>query len=155
MCLIRLVTCGDEALLHPPDRSLLGRVHLELATVLRLVREALELMIAIGSEAALAFLGTRLQVCELWQEVLCVVCLIKLWQIGRGHRLLADGVPVDLREPWVALDLLSIGRSTAQTLVWVLMQQLHAQVTCILCQEVIVEFWLRILDVLIELLTVF
>ena len=122
---------------------------------LRLVGKADELVLGSRFEVSFMLLWRWLQICELWQEVLCVVCLIKLWQIGRGHRLLADGVPVDLREPWVALDLLSIGRSTAQTLVWVLMQQLHAQVTCILCQEVIVEFWLRILDVLIELLTVF
>ena len=122
---------------------------------LRLVGKADELVLGSRFEVSFMLLRRWLQVGKLWQEVLCVVCLIKLWQIGRGHRLLADGVPVDLREPWVALDLLSIGRSTAQTLVWVLMQQLHAQVTCILCQEVIVEFWLRILDILVELLTVF
>ena len=122
---------------------------------LRLVRKADELVLGSRFEVSFMLLWRWLQVCELWQEVLCVVCLVKLWQVGRGHRLFADRVPVDLREPWVALDLLSVCRSTTQALVWVLMQQLHAQVTRILCQEVIVEFWLRILDVLIELLTVF
>ena len=144
---------GD--LLHPPDRSLLGRVHLKFATVLRLVREALELMVAIRSEAALALLGTRLQVRELWQEVLSVVGLVELGLVRRRHLLVLDPGPVDLLKPRVRLNLLGICRPATQSLIGVLVQQFDAQVSSIILQKVIVELRLRILDILIELVPVF
>ena len=112
-----------------PSRSELGYgVHLELSIV-AVVAEALELLVALGAEAALAVRGARLQISELRQEVLCIVRLVELWLIRRGHRLVANLGPVDLLEPRVLLDFLRIGRSATQPLVRVLVQQLHAEVT--------------------------
>lgn len=97
-----------------------------------LVGEALELVIALGAEATLLLLRAGLQVSELRQEVLSVVSLVQLGLIRRGHRLVGDALPINLLEPWVRLDLLSIGWSATETRVRVLVQQLDAEVSGIL-----------------------
>ena len=93
--------------------SLLVRVHLELCA--GLIREAMELVVTLRSETALALLWTRLQVRELWQEVLRVVSLVELGLVWRRHGLVLDALPVDHFEPGVRLDLLSIGRSATKS----------------------------------------
>ena len=138
-----------------PSRSEFGDgVHLELSIV-AVVAEALELVVALGAEAALAVCGARLQIGELRQEVLRIVSLVELWLIRRGHRLVANLGPVNLLEPWVLLDLLSVSRSAAQALVRVLVQKLHAKVARIIREEGVVEARLRVLNILVELLAVF
>ena len=145
----------------PSDSEVIG-IHSELTvggfgqcSRLRLIREASELVLLCRIEATFVLLRTRLQVRELGQEVLCVVSLVELGQVRWRHGFGADGVPVDGREPGMTLNFLCVGGSTTQTLVRVLVEQLHAQVARIVRQEVVVQAWLCILDVLIELFTVF
>ena len=95
-------------------------------------------MLLCRIEAALVLLRTRLQVSELRQEVLCVISLIELGQVRGRHRLGANGIPVDGREPGMTLDFFGVSWPTSQTLVWVFVKQLHAQVTSVVCQEVVV-----------------
>lgn len=111
-------------------------------------------MISFGAEAAFTLLGTGLQICKLWQEMLSVVCLVQLGLVGRSHSLVHDLGPVDLLEPRVRLDLLCVCRSATQSLVGVLMEQLHAQVASVVSQEVVVNFGLCILNILVELLSI-
>lgn len=128
-------------------------VHLEFI-ICGLVGEALELVFALWPEAALSISRAWLQVRELRQEVLGVIGLVQLRQVWWRHRLVLDACPVDLIEPRVRFDLFGIGRSAAQTLVRVLMQQLHAQVTSVVRQEGVVDSGLAILNILVELFTV-
>lgn len=86
--------------------------------------------------------------------MLSVVCLVKLGLVGWSHGLVHDLSPVDLLEPRVRLDLLCVCRSATQSLVGVLMEQLHAQVASVVGQEVVVNFGLSILNILIELLSI-
>ena len=123
--------------------------------IVAVIAEALELVVALRAEAALAVRRTRLQIGELRQEVLGIVGLVKLWLIWRGHRLVGNLGPVDLLEPGVLLDLLSVSGSASQALVRVLVQKLHAEVARIIRQESVVEARLRVLDILVELLAVF
>lgn len=87
--------------------------------------------------------------------MLGIVGLVKLWLIWRGHRLVANLGPVNLLEPGVLLDLLSVSGSASQALVRVFVQELHAEVARIIGQESVVEARLRVLDILVELLAVF
>ena len=89
-------------------------VHLELSAIFGLVREALELVVTIWSETTLTLLRARLQVRELWQEMLGVISLIKLWLVRWCHGLVSDARPVDLIEPGMRHDFLCIGRSATQ-----------------------------------------
>ena len=130
-------------------------VHLELGAIFGLVREALELMVTIWSETTFTFLWARLQVRELWQEMLGVISLVKLWLVWWRHRLVGDARPVDLVEPGMRHDFLCVSRSATQARVWILMEQFDTEIAGVLRQEVIVEPWLRILDILVELLAVF
>ena len=95
-----------------------------------------------------------MQVGELWQEMLGVVCCFELGLIGWRHCLRIDNCPVNLIEPGVRLDLLSICRPTAQTLRRVLMQEFDAQILSFVRYEAIVKPRLCILNILIELLAV-
>lgn len=72
--------------------------HLELAVF---IREALELVGTIWSEATFTLLRARLQVSELWEEVLGVVRLVELWLVWWCHGLVFNASPIDLIKPGV------------------------------------------------------
>lgn len=86
--------------------------------------------------------------------MLRVVSLIQLRLVGWRNCLVADLLPVDLLEPGVRLDLLSVGWSRTEPLVRVLVEESDAEIARILRQEVEVELRLSILDVLVQLFTV-
>lgn len=123
------------------------------ASARAVIGEAEELA-AVGVRQAVFLLGTRLEVCELGQEVARVVGLIQLRLVRRRHLLGLDLGPVDGLEPRVRLDLVSVRGAAAEALARILVQQLGAQVARVVRKELVVEARLRVLDVLVELLAV-
>lgn len=86
--------------------------------------------------------------------MLCIVSLVQLRQVRRSHRLVLDARPVDLFEPRMRLNLLSVCGTATQALVWIFVQQFHAQIASVVRQESVVDSWLAIFDVLVELFAV-
>jgi len=79
--------------------------------------------------------------------VLDVSLVLELWTVWSRHLLLLNLVPVDRLKPWMAFDLFSVCWTATKPLIWVLVEELGAKVTCILRQEGVVKSWVCIFDI--------
>ena len=81
--------------------------------------------------------------------------LVKLRTIWRRDCLGVDVLPVDAGEPGMRFDLEGVLLAAADALHRVLVQKSLAEVDSIGGQELIVQLWLSVLDILVEFLPVF